>query len=230
MGVWPAPSERDPPTHPSKNRQKSTDPPPRTPLLPPNPPGWEHPSSHSALFPAGILIGSHRHLNPMGCCPAFRFRLPPAQAEQDQPGRRSLWAEEPELSHSADTGSGREGASHRQGRGGQILDRGTQSTSRGSKSGKDHEQHFPGAHGAQRWRRGCGSPWGTSVGCAHWQIWSRAQSPQGRRVSARWVSRCQSPMHSLPVWSHAGWDLGLARVPPRAGVQSRGLSLVPQSK
>lgn len=96
MGVWPAPSERDPPTHPSKNRQKSTDPPPRTPLLPPNPPGGEHPSSNSALSPAGVLMGSHRHLNPTGCCPAFPIRLPPAQAEQDPAreaggyGQRSL--------------------------------------------------------------------------------------------------------------------------------------------
>lgn len=58
----------------------------------------------------------------------------------------------------------------------------------------------------------------------------RAQSPQDRRDSARWDSRCQSPMHSLLMSSHAGWDHGLAHVPPRAGIQPRGSSLVPQSK
>lgn len=51
------------------------------------------------------------------------------------------------MSHSADIGSGRDGASHRQGREGQILVQGTQSTCQGSKGGKDHEQNFPGATG-----------------------------------------------------------------------------------
>lgn len=59
---------------------------------------------------------------------------------------------------------------------------------------------------------------------------SKAQSPQDRRDWARWGSRCQSPVHSLLMWSHAGWNVGLVHIPPRAGIQSRGLSLVPPSK
>lgn len=58
----------------------------------------------------------------------------------------------------------------------------------------------------------------------------RAQSPQDRRDSARRDSRYQSPVHSLLMSSHAGWNPGLAHIPPRAGRQSRGWSLGPQSE
>lgn len=47
----------------------------------------------------------------------------------------------------------------------------------------------------------------------------RAQSPRSLRGWARWHSRCQAPVHCLPMLSHAGCNLVLVHIPPRAGVQ-----------